>query len=102
MTSRIARYLGAAGLLGVGVAHLQQYLGADYRVIPTIGTLFALNFVASAVLAVGLTSPIERVFPRRGRLLLGWLAVSGIGVALGPVIALLGRVRSPPFGSMVS
>jgi hypothetical protein len=100
MTSRIVRYLGAAGLLGVGVDHLQQYLGADYRVIPTIGPLFALNFVSSAVLAVGLMSPIERVFQRHGRLLLGCLVASGIGVALGSLIALLVSERTPLFGFM--
>ena len=44
------RYLGAAALLGVGIDHIQQYFGASYSAIPTIGTLFALNFV-SAVLS---------------------------------------------------
>jgi hypothetical protein len=102
MTSRLARYLGAAALLGVGIDHLQQYLGAHYSAIPTIGTLFALNFVSAVVIAAGLVSPIERVFRRRGRLLLGLLALSGIGVAVGSLVALFVSEQTPLFGFMES
>jgi MFS family permease len=97
-----ARYLGAAALLGVGVDHIQQYLGASYSVIPTIGTLFALNFVLSALLAIGLLAPIERVFRRRGKLILAVLALSGMGVALGSLIGLLISEHTPLFGFMES
>jgi predicted histidine transporter YuiF (NhaC family) len=51
---RVVRYLGAAALLGVGIDHIQQYVGAQYSVIPTIGTLFVLNFAASTVVAIAL------------------------------------------------
>jgi Sodium/hydrogen exchanger family len=102
MTSRVARYLGAAGLLGVGVDHIQQYFGADYRVVPTIGTLFALNFAVSALFAVGLFVPIERIFRRGGRVLLSGFALSGIGVALGSLIGLLVSEQTPLFGFMES
>ena len=37
------RVLGALSLLAVGAVHLQQY-DALYSAIPTIGTLFVLNF----------------------------------------------------------
>ena len=96
------RYLGAAALLGVGIDHIQQYLGASYSVIPTIGTLFALNFVSSVLLAAGLVAPIERVFRRLGRPILGFLALSGIAVALGSLIGLLISEQTPLFGFMES
>jgi hypothetical protein len=98
MTS-LARYLGAAALLGVGVDHLQQYAGADYSVIPTIGTLFALNFAASVALATGLVLPLERL-GRHGRKLVAFLAVLGIGVAAGSLAALLVSEQTPLFGFM--
>jgi hypothetical protein len=102
MTSRLARYLGAAALLGVGIVHLQQYLGAHYSAIPTIGTLFALNFASALVIAAGLVSPIERVFPQRGRLLHSLLALGGIGVAVGSLVALVISEHTPLFGFMES
>jgi hypothetical protein len=95
---RAVRYLGAAALLGVGIDHLQQYFGASYSAIPTIGTLFALNFVAAVLLAAGLIAPLERAFRRHSRLILGFLAASGIGVALGSLIALLISEQTPLFG----
>jgi hypothetical protein len=102
MTSPLARYLGAAALLGVGIVHLQQYLGAHYSAIPTIGTLFALNFASAVVIAAGLVVPIERVFPRRGRLLHGLLALCGMGVAVGALVALFISEQTPLFGFMES
>ena len=101
-TQQAVRYLGAAALLGVGIDHIQQYLGASYSVIPTIGTLFALNFVSSVLLAAGLVAPIERAFRRRGKAILGFLALSGIGVALGSLIGLLISEQTPLFGFMES
>jgi hypothetical protein len=47
----LARYLGAAALLAVGLDHLEQRSAAHYAAIPTIGTLFLLNFVSATVLA---------------------------------------------------
>ncbi|TML07543.1 MAG: hypothetical protein E6G41_04330 [Actinobacteria bacterium] len=98
---RAARYLGAAALLGVGVDHLQQYFGAYYSVIPTIGTLFVLNFAASVVLAGALFLPIQRA-GRRGRQVLGCVAAMGIGVAVGSLAALLVSEQAPLFGFMES
>jgi hypothetical protein len=97
---KAVRYLGAVALLGVGIDHIQQYLGASYSAVPTIGTLFALNFVSSVVLAAGLIAPVERAFRRRGKPILGFLALSGIGVALGSLIGLLISEQTPLFGFM--
>jgi len=96
------RYAGAAALLTVGIDHLQQYFGALYSTIPTIGTLFALNFAGSVVVAAGLAAPVERVFPRLRKPLLGFLAASGIGIALGSLVALLVTEQTPLFGFMES
>ena len=101
-TQQAVRYLGAAALLGVGIDHIQQYLGASYSAVPTIGTLFALNFVSSVLLAAGLVAPVERAFRRHGKLILGFLALSGIGVALGSLIGLLISEQTPLFGFMES
>ena len=92
------RYLGAAALLGVGIDHIQQYFGASYSAIPTIGTLFALNFVPAVLLAAGLIAPVERLFPRAGKPILGFLAASGIGVAMGSLLALLVSEQTALFG----
>jgi hypothetical protein len=40
MTLKTMRRLGAITLLIVGTVHLQQYVGDDYSVLPTIGPLF--------------------------------------------------------------
>jgi hypothetical protein len=101
-TQQAVRYLGAAALLGVGIDHIQQYLGASYSAIPTIGTLFALNFVSSVLLAAGLVAPIERAFGRWGKPVLGFVALSGIGVAIGSLIGLLISEQTPLFGFMES
>jgi hypothetical protein len=96
---RTSRYLGAAALLGVGIDHIQQYAGAEYSVIPTIGTLFVLNFAAATLVAIALCLPIERA-GRRGRQVLGCLAALGIGVAAGSLAALLVSEHTPLFGFM--
>ena len=97
-TQQVFRYLGAAALLGVGIDHIQQYFRASYSFIPTIGTLFALNFASAVLLAAGLVAPVERLFPRAGKRMIGFLAASGIGVAMGSLIALLVSEQTALFG----
>jgi hypothetical protein len=91
--SRVFRYLGATALLGAGIVHLQQYDGAEYSVIPTIGTLFVLNFAASTVLAVALFAPVRRWGAQL-------VAAAGVAVALGSLAALLISEQTPLFGFM--
>src|SRR5947208_15332425 len=75
-----ARVLGALSLLAVGAVHLQQYDDL-YSAIPTIGTLFVLNFVAATLLGVGLLVPFELLW-RRGR---AWIeATLALGVSGSP------------------
>lgn len=55
----VARYLGAVALVGVGVDHLWQFSVDSYSVIPTIGTLFALNFASALLVALGSFAGLE-------------------------------------------
>jgi hypothetical protein len=94
----LARYLGAAALLAVGLDHLQQRSAAHYAAIPTIGTLFLLNFVSATVVAVGLALPLGRLGGPAGRRLAALLALSGVGIAAGAVAGLLISETTGLFG----
>src|SRR4029077_5646640 len=61
MTLTTMRRLGAIPLLIVGAVHLQQYVGNDYSVLPTIGPLFLLNAIGAGIVAICLLAPIERI-----------------------------------------
>ena len=89
MAPLITRWLGAAALLAVGLDHLAERSTAHYAAIPTIGTLFLLNFVSAAVVAVGLALPLQRLGGPAGRWLPPLLALGGIGIAAGSAAGLL-------------
>jgi hypothetical protein len=92
-----ARVLGALSLLTVGAVHLQQYLNL-YSAIPTIGTLFMLNFVGATILGLGLLAPVERLFGRLGATVLVLLTAAGIAeAATGFVFSFISE-RTPLFG----
>jgi hypothetical protein len=95
-----ARYLGALALLGVGVDHLEQFSVDSYSAIPTIGTLFALNFASAALIAAGLAAPVQRLPRSAGRLAVPVLSLSGIGVAAGSLAGLLVSESIGLFGFM--
>jgi hypothetical protein len=94
------RYLGALALLAVGLDHLQQYAQDSYSVIPTIGTLFALNFASASLITAGLFAPVQRLPGRAGRLAVPLLALSGVGVAAGSLAGLFISETSGLFGFM--
>jgi hypothetical protein len=94
------RGLGGLALLAVGAVHLDQYLGL-YSAIPTIGTLFVLNFAGATALGLGVLSPIERVLGRRrGGAVVGLLALSGIALAITSFVFLAVSEHTPLFGFM--
>jgi hypothetical protein len=93
-----SRYLGALALLGVGLDHLEQFSVDSYSAIPTIGTLFALNFAAATLLACVLAAPVQRLPGRAGRLAVPLLGVAGIGVAAGSLAGLLVSESAGLFG----
>jgi hypothetical protein len=93
------RVLGALALLAVGAVHLQQYFHL-YSAIPTIGTLFVLNFAGATAIGLGLLAPVERVLGRRGDLAVSLLALAGAGLAATAFVFLLVSERTPLFGFM--
>jgi hypothetical protein len=96
--ARTALYLGALAVLGTGVVHIQQYYGNDYSTVPTIGTLFFLNFVSAVVLAAGLITPLGRVAGRYADSIRALFAVGGIGFAVLSLAALFVSESSGLFG----
>ena len=92
----IARVLGALSLLAVGIIHLQQYFEL-YSDIPTIGTLFVLNFAGAAVVCVLLLAPLERL-GRWGGTALALLALAGTAQAATAFVFLFISERTPLFG----
>jgi hypothetical protein len=95
--STLARILGALSVLAVGAVHLQQY-DYLYSTIPTIGTLFLLNFVGATVIGLGLLAPFERLLGRPGAAGQALLALGGIGLATTAFVFLLIAERTPLFG----
>ncbi len=99
MVLRATRYLGAVALLAVGGVHLQQYVDAGYNLIPTVGTLFLINAIASAVVAIGLLAPTRLLFgDRRADVAVGVLAIAGTAIAAGALIALFLSETGSLFG----
>jgi hypothetical protein len=97
--AHVMRRLGAVAVLAGGAVHLQQYLGADYHAIPTIGPLFLLNAIGSAAVGVALLAPLERVFSgRRLDIAIVVLAGAGLLIALGALAALLISESASLFG----
>jgi hypothetical protein len=94
-----ARVLGALSLLSVGAVHLQQYLYL-YSAIPTIGTLFLLNFIGATLIGLGLIAPTERLLGRFGPAAVSLLALGGAGLAATAFVFLFVAERTPLFGFM--
>jgi hypothetical protein len=56
--------VGAAGVLATGADHLYEYTATGFSTIPTIGTLFLLNFIAATIVGAGLLLPLRRMTER--------------------------------------
>src|SRR5438477_5669590 len=98
----VARYLGAVSILLVGIIHAQQYYYAYFSFVPTIGRLFLLSFVGSAVVGVTLLAPVRWLGRSIGDLILVLAALGAIGIALGSLASLLISEYRPLFGFMES
>lgn len=94
-----ARAFGALATLAVGAVHLQQYFKL-YSEVPTIGTLFVLNFVGASVIGLALLAPLERLAGRLGEAAVALLALGGIGLAATAFVSLYVAERTPLFGFM--
>ena len=91
------RLLGALAVLATGAVHLYEF-EHFYSQIPTIGTLFFLNFLGATAIGLGLSAPIERVGGRHGGALLVLLAAAGIALAAVAFASLLISEQTPLFG----
>jgi hypothetical protein len=94
----VARYVGALALLAMGVIHLVEYAGNSYSQVPTIGTLFLLNFIGGTALAVGLMSPLDRLLGARGARLQALLAAAGAAMAAVSIVFLVVSENTTLFG----
>jgi hypothetical protein len=94
------RVLGALLLLFVGLDHYYEYSVDHYSVLPTIGTLFAANFLSASLVGLLLLAPLRRISPRFGRVALQLAALSGLGIAASSLAALLTSEQTPLFGFM--
>ena len=102
VAAEITRYFGAVSILLVGAVHAQQYYGAYFSVVPTIGTLFLLSFVGSGVVGLVLIAPVRRFGRNIGDLILVLAALGAIGIAVGSLASLLVSEYMPLFGFMES
>jgi hypothetical protein len=96
------RVLGALLLVFVGADHYYEYSVHDYSVLPTIGTLFLLNFISATAIGVILLAPLDRILHRFGRSVLQLAALSGFGIAATSLVALLVSEHTKLFGFMES
>ena len=96
------RVLGAILLLFVGADHYYEYSVDQYSVLPTIGTLFLLNFISATALGLLLLAPLNRLFHRFAGAALEICAAAGFGVAATSLAALLVSEQTPLFGFMES
>jgi hypothetical protein len=96
------RIMGAILILFVGADHYYTYSVDDYSVLPTIGTLFLLNFISATIVGLLLLAPLERIFHRFGQVALRLVTLSGVGIAATSLVALLVSEQTPLFGFMES
>ena len=94
-----ARLLGALAVLATGAVHLHEYEGL-YGPVPTIGTLFLVNFIGATAIGVSLLAPVERIGGRRGGALVGLIAAAGIGLGATSFVFLKISQHTPLFGFM--
>src|SRR5947209_964575 len=98
----VVRVLAAILLIFVGADHYYEYSVDHYSVLPTIGTLFLLNFASATVIGLVLLAPLNRIFHRSDTLTVRLAALSGFGIATTSLIALLVSEHTTLFGFMES
>src|SRR5947209_13295989 len=91
---------GAAAILAVGADHLDEYAANGFSTVPTIGTLFLLNFIAATAVGVGLLLPLGRILPRHAAKLRAALVLSGVGIAVSSLVGLWISEEASLFGFM--
>src|SRR5579859_4462633 len=100
MLARLSVISGALAVLATGADHLEEYVFNQFSTVPTIGTLFLLNFIAATIVGIGLLLPLHRITPRFADLLRALLAISGIGIAVTSLAGLYISEHATLFGFM--
>ncbi|HYA01172.1 MAG TPA: hypothetical protein VEK76_12625 [Candidatus Binatia bacterium] len=95
--AKLARWAGGLAILAAGGVHLQEYV-AGYSGIPTIGTLFLLNFVAATVIAVTLILPVAPGSRRAWPWITALAEAGGVAFAVTSLTFLLISQNTPLFG----
>lgn len=98
--AHLALGIGAAGLLATGADHYYEYSVNGFSVIPTVGSMFLLNFISSTVVGIALLVPLRRLAGRFVAPLRTLLALAGIGIGGTSLIALWISETSGLFGFM--
>ena len=96
--ANVSLLVGAMAVLATGADHLDEYAANGFSMVPTIGTLFLLNFIAAAIVGVGLLLPLRRLAKRFARPLRALLALTGIGIGAASLIGLWISESSSLFG----
>jgi hypothetical protein len=96
--ARLALGVGAAAVLATGADHFYEYSANGFSTVPTIGTLFLLNFLAATLVGVGLVLPLRRISRRLADPARTLLALSGIGIAATSLVGLWISESSSLFG----
>src|SRR5689334_8543581 len=91
-------YLGALAVLATGVDHIEQYIVDNYSTVPTIGTLFLLNFIGAIVITAGLIAPLGRIAGRYADAVRAVLAIGGIGLGVTSLAGLFISETAGLFG----
>jgi hypothetical protein len=94
----VLRYVAAAAVLAVGIDHYVQYTSDHYDVIPTIGTLFLLNFLGAVAVALAMVLPLHRIAPSAGSAARALATVGGLAIAGGSIAGLLVSEHGGLFG----
>lgn len=97
MLARIALVVGALAVLATGADHLEEYAANQFSTVPTIGTLFLLNFIAATAIGLGLLIPLPR---RASEPVRTMLALGGIALAASSLVGLAISESSSLFGFM--
>jgi hypothetical protein len=84
-------------VVAFGAVHLHEYAG-PYGAIPTIGTLFLVNFVTSVAIGTVLLAPVERLAGRWAGAVVAVATVGGIVLAATSYAMLVISERRPLFG----
>jgi hypothetical protein len=97
VVTRLTLIVGAVAVLATGADHLYEYTANHFSTVPTIGTLFLLNFIAATLVGAGLLVAMHSTAKRSAPIRV-LLAISGIGIAAMSLVGLWISESSSLFG----